>query len=78
MFAGDSVALEALADYRPLALYRIPYGQFAQPPGIYRMLPQNQTDTPGLYLAGEFTAASSLNAAMRSGEKCAAAITGTA
>ena len=74
MFAGDLAALTALAAYRPLALYRIPYGQFAQPPGVYPTLPENQTKTPGLYLAGEFTAASSLNAAMRSGEKCAATI----
>ncbi|MES2464213.1 MAG: NAD(P)/FAD-dependent oxidoreductase [Armatimonadota bacterium] len=76
MFAGDRAALAALAAYRPLAAYRIPYGQFAQPPGVYQTLPKNQTDLPGLYLAGEFTAASSLNAAMRSGEKCAAAIIG--
>lgn len=74
MFAGDSAALAALETYRPLALYRIPYSQFAQPPGVYQTLPHNQTKMPGLFLAGEFTAASSLNAAMRSGEKCAAAI----
>jgi protoporphyrinogen oxidase len=74
MFAGDKAALAALGTYRPLALYRIPYGQFAQPPGVYPTLPPNRTSTPGLYLAGEFTAASSLNAAMRSGEKCATAI----
>ena len=74
MFAGDRRALAALAGYRPLALYRISYSQFAQPPGVYQTLPENQTKTPGLFLAGEFTAASSLNAAIRSGEKCAAAI----
>ncbi|MBC8102264.1 MAG: FAD-dependent oxidoreductase [Cytophagales bacterium] len=78
MFAGDRQALSALQTYRPLALYRIPYGQFAQPPGIYPTLPGNRTTMPGLYLAGEFTAASSLNAAMRSGEKCAAAILASA
>lgn len=76
MFAGDRAALAALDTCRPLAVYRIPYAQFAQPPGIYQTLPQNRTKTPGLYLAGEFTAASSLNAAMRSGEKCAATILG--
>jgi phytoene dehydrogenase-like protein len=77
MFAGDSAAAAALAGYRPLALYRIPYSQFAQPPGVYNDLPSNQTGTPGLYLAGEFTTASSINAAMRSGEKCAATILGS-
>src|SRR5215216_2049084 len=41
------------ADFRPLALRRIPYGQFAQPPGIHSTLPENRTKTPGLVLAGE-------------------------
>lgn len=72
MLAGDRKALDALSTYRPLALYRIPYGQFAQPPGVYSTLPGNETAVPGLLYAAEFTAASSLNAAMRSGEKAAA------
>ncbi len=74
MFAGDSAALSALAAYRPLHLYRIPYGQFAQPPGIHDTLPGNDTGEPGLFFAAEFTAASSFNAAMHSGEKAAARI----
>jgi phytoene dehydrogenase-like protein len=72
VFAGDRNALGALGTYRPLKVYRIPYGQFAQPPGVYPTLPDNATGVPGLYFAAEFTAASSFNAAMRSGEKCAA------
>ena len=72
MFAGDKAALAALATYQPLHLYRIPYGQFAQPPGIHDTLPDNETGEPGLFFAAEFTAASSFNAAMRSGEKAAA------
>jgi phytoene dehydrogenase-like protein len=72
MFAGDKDALSALSGYKPLKLYRIPYGQFAQPPGVYETLPGNDSGVPGLYFAAEFTAASSFNAAMRSGEKCAA------
>jgi hypothetical protein len=71
MMAGDRVALEALATYRPLKIYRIPYAQFAQPAGIYRSLPDNETGIPGVVFAGEYTAASSLNAALRSGEKAA-------
>ena len=74
MFAGDKAALSALAAYTPLHLYRIPYGQFAQPPGIHDTLPGNETGQPGLFFAAEFTAASSFNAAMRSGEKAAARI----
>lgn len=74
MFAGDAGALSALSACRPLALYRIPYGQFAQPPGVHAALPDNDSGVPGLFFAAEFTAASSFNAAMRSGEKAAARI----
>ena len=55
----------------PLAIYRLPYSQFAQPPGIHERLPENHTDTPGLVLAGEYTEDSSINGAMLSGEKAA-------
>lgn len=57
--------------YRRLRMYRIPYAQFAQPPGIHPTLPRNRTTHAGLYVAGEFTEASSINAAMISGEKAA-------
>jgi len=74
MFAGDPQAQKTLADYSPLGLYRIPYAQFAQPPGIHPGLPENDTGQPGLFFAAEFTEASSINAAMISGEMCAQAI----
>jgi phytoene dehydrogenase-like protein len=74
MFAGDGAAQRALSGYAPLALYRIPYAQFAQPPGLHPGLPDNRGGRPGLFFAGEFTEASSLNAAMVSGEKCAEAV----
>ena len=64
------------ADFRPLALRRIPYGQFAQPPGIHSRLPDNRTQTPGLVLAGEYTEDSSINGSMLSGEKAAGAVIG--
>ncbi len=76
LFAGDGAAQRALDGYRPLRLYRIPYGQFTQPPGIHPGLPDNASGRPGLFFAAEFTEASSINAAMISGEKCAAAIQG--
>jgi phytoene dehydrogenase-like protein len=59
------------ADFRPLGLRRIPYGQFAQPPGVHEGLPGNRTSTPGLVLAGEYTEDSSINGSMLSGEKAA-------
>ena len=74
MFAGDPPAQAALAGYQPLRLYRIPYAQFDQPPGIHPTLPDNRGGRPGLYFAAEWTEASSLNAAMISGENCAAAV----
>ncbi|HEX2916051.1 MAG TPA: NAD(P)/FAD-dependent oxidoreductase [Chloroflexia bacterium] len=74
IFQGDSHPEVALSSYRPLAIYRIPFGQFAQPPGIHPTLPDNDSGEPGLYFAAEFTEASSLNAAMVSGEKAAALI----
>jgi phytoene dehydrogenase-like protein len=64
------------ADFRPLALRRIPFGQFAQPPGIHNRLPENTTKTPGLVLAGEYTEDSSINGSMLSGEKAAGAVIG--
>lgn len=71
IFKGDSKAEAALEGYKPLAVYRIPYGQFAQPPGIHPTLPDNRSGLPGLFFAAEFTEASSQNAAMISGEKAA-------
>jgi phytoene dehydrogenase-like protein len=62
------------ADFRPLALYRIPYGQFAQPPGVHGRLPENRTQTQGLFLAGEYTEDASINGSMLSGEKAAGAV----
>jgi phytoene dehydrogenase-like protein len=59
------------ADFRPLGLRRIPYGQFAQPAGVHDVLPPNRTATPGLFLAGEYTEDSSINGSMLSGEKAA-------
>ncbi len=74
LFRSDNRALVALETYRPLKVYRIPYGQFPQPAGIHRTLPDNRSGLPGLYFAAEFTEASSFNAAMISGEKAAALI----
>ena len=71
IFKGDPYAEVALTGYRPLALYRIPYSQFAQHPGIHPTLPDNQSGETGLFFAAEFTEASSINGAMVSGEKAA-------
>ena len=59
---------------RPLAAYQVPFAQLAQPPGFRAARPHNRTAIKGLYLAGEYTEASSINGAMVSGEKAARAI----
>jgi phytoene dehydrogenase-like protein len=71
MFAHDNTALTALNTAKGLAVKRLPYAQFSQPPGIHPRLPSNKTDLEGLYFAAEFTEASSINAAIISGEKAA-------
>ena len=58
MYAGDREAIRALASYAPLKVYRIPYSQFPQPPGVYGTLPGVTTETPGLYVADEWTESS--------------------
>lgn len=68
---------EVLATYERLRLYRIPYAQFDQPAGIHANLPGATTSIPGLFFAGEYTVASSINAAMLSGERAARAVTKT-
>ncbi len=62
------------SDWTPIATVRLPFSQFAQPPGVYGRLPGTVTATPGLYLAGEATTESSYNGALLSGEAAARAV----
>lgn len=73
-------SLKEMADWFPnahlnswqlLAVYRIPFAQFAQPPGVFDTLPGTSTSVEGLYLAGEYTQSSSIQGAMHSGEYAA-------
>lgn len=64
----------APGSWRVLEIARVPFSQFAQPPGIYRRLPGNVTPTRGLVLAGEATVDSSYNGAMLSAESAAAIV----
>jgi phytoene dehydrogenase-like protein len=65
-------------DWDVLKVVRVPFSQFAQPPGIYGRLPTTDSGIPGLVLAGEATADSSSNGAIASGEAAARAIIGPA
>ena len=53
---------------------RVPFAQFAQPPGVHETLPD--VDAPGgeVYLAGDYTEWSSIQGALRSGRTAAAAV----
>ncbi|XGI84635.1 NAD(P)/FAD-dependent oxidoreductase [Halorutilales archaeon Cl-col2-1] len=65
-----------VGDLEILHTDRIEFAQFAQPPGIHSRLPSNRlSEGHDVYLAGEFTEASSINAAMASGRKAAKAVT---
>ncbi len=61
-------------DWSVIAVSRIPFSQYAQPPGIYQRLPSALTTVSGLFLAGEATVDSSTNGAMLSGEVAARAV----
>ncbi|MFB6080434.1 MAG: NAD(P)/FAD-dependent oxidoreductase [Haloferacaceae archaeon] len=58
----------------PLATDRIRFAQFAQPPGIHERLPDARDPAGPVYLAGDYTAWSSIQGAMRSGREAATAV----
>ena len=60
-----------LSSFRALSLVRVPFAQFAQPPGFVRSLPTNETEIAGLIVAGDATASSSIQGAMLSGQRAA-------
>lgn len=53
---------------------RVEFAQFAQPPGIFETLPDARTPDGYVYLAGDFTRGSSINAAMEGGRRAARAV----
>ncbi len=63
-----------LSAWQLLGVYREPFSQLVQPPGFFDNMPANTTNTPGLYLAGEYTTSSSIQGAMHSGEHAARAL----
>ncbi|ABF46074.1 UDP-galactopyranose mutase [Deinococcus geothermalis DSM 11300] len=61
---------------RTLGIDRIPLAQYPQPPEYATTLPGHATGLPGVLLASEVTALSSLQGAIESGEKAAAILLG--
>jgi|SRR5579875_660963 len=87
MEEGEAATAAAIADdirgwfprarnvgLEPVAVVRVPYAQFDQPPGIYGRLPTCRTATDGLFLAGEYLHSSSIQGAIRGGEMAADAV----
>jgi phytoene dehydrogenase-like protein len=70
----DSWYPERRLDLDHLHTSRVEFAQFAQPPGVHEGLPDVRAPGDGVYLAGEYTEASSLNAAMASGRTAAEAV----
>lgn len=65
---------ERSLDLRVVSTDRIPFAQFAQPPGIHRDLPTADTPEGSIYLAGEYTQWSSIEGAIRSGQEAASSV----
>lgn len=53
---------------------RVPFAQFAQPPGVFETLPGVRAAGGRVYLAGDFTQDSSIHGAMESGRQAARAV----
>ncbi len=68
-FPGGNITL-----WRHIRTYRLRYHQMAQTPGVFASMPQNTTEVPGLFFAGEFTENSSIDGAIASGLACADAV----
>lgn len=64
----------AQASLNRLAIRRVPYAQFAQPPGWRLSRPNIACDMPGLWRASEFLHSSSLEGAARGGVAAAQAL----
>jgi len=60
----------------PLRTHRIEFAQFDQPPGVHDDLPGPRTPGGRTYLAGDYTAWSGIQGAMRSGQEAADAVLG--
>ena len=58
----------------PVRTHRIEFAQFDQPPGIHESLPDVRAPGGSTYLAGDYTAWSSIQGAMRSGREAARAV----
>ncbi|MDL0120619.1 NAD(P)/FAD-dependent oxidoreductase [Halobacterium salinarum] len=77
-----TAARDAIADWYPeaslggfevLHTHRVPFSQFAQPPGVHDTLPDTTAPAGAVYVAGSYTHNASINGAMESGRAAARA-----
>ncbi|MFP8889124.1 NAD(P)/FAD-dependent oxidoreductase [Natrialbaceae archaeon A-CW2] len=61
-------------DLEMLHTARIPFAQFAQPPGVHETLPDPRDPGDSVYLAGDYTRWSSIQGALESGRQAAKAV----
>ncbi len=64
----------AFEDFQLRHTERIPFAQFAQPPGIHERLPGPRDPDGPVYLAGDYTQWSSIQGALESGQLAAKAV----
>jgi phytoene dehydrogenase-like protein len=64
----------SFADLELVRTERVPFAQFDQPPGFRESLPGVRTPESPVYLAGDYTGWSSINAAIESGRRAAGAV----
>jgi len=64
----------SLGDFELLRTDRLPFAQFAQPPGVHQDLPGVRAPDGPVYLAGDYTHDSSINGALESGKAAADAV----
>jgi phytoene dehydrogenase-like protein len=74
--AADADLASDASTMNRLAIWRVPYAQFAQPPGWRDTRPTIACEIPGLWRASEFLHSSSLEGAARGGQSAARAILG--
>jgi phytoene dehydrogenase-like protein len=72
--AGDAAAEAKTAALSRVAVWRVPYAQFAQPPGWRDHRPTIACGIPGLWRASEVLHSSSLEGAARGGQDAARAV----
>lgn len=73
---GDAARMlgQRKTDWTVLTTIRVPFSQYAQPPGSHGRLPSATTDVRGLFLGGEAIVDSSYNGALIGGEAAARAV----